>query len=411
MLLGRNKSIITPNIPCSLAGFAHRSGKAKEKYDELYLRTTLLQDGDTILCFVVADIIWWDDDLIEMLKKRISKEENIPEKNLYFSATHSHSGPQVSKRFSKELGEYDENFTSQLIKKTCKSVKKSKENLQYVTTLVRKTKIDLGVYRRKLVKNIVEMAPNESVEIDNDLTVVSFINKQNIEIATWIHYACHPTSTDANIISGEFPGVCTANLEIKNDQCIVSFFQGFSADVRPKLVKDNKFYRGSLEEMISIGNYLYNEVELLKKEPCVHEKKINLKVMETSVPLTYDDQELNIDTSISLQEEWKWKKEQHQIEQLNFSYIVISENLSLLLANAEMTQDYGRILKNMDKSILPIAYSNGMIGYIATKKQLENGGYEAETSIYYFSIKGKLHVEMEEKIKRKFYKLKENNHA
>lgn len=405
MLLGTHKSIITPSLPCDLAGFAHRIDEATEQYGELYLKTTLLQDGDVTVCFFVADIIWWDDDLVHTLRKEISKNENILESNLHFMATHNHSGPQTSQHFSELLGRYHEDFTKLLIKKTYASVKKAKVDLQNVTIQVRSKKIDLGVYRRKLVNGIVEMVPNDSVEIDNKLTVVSFMNEQNKEIATWIHYACHPTSTDANILSSEFPGVCTSELEAMDNDCIVSFLQGFSADVRPKLVKDNEFYRGSLQEMILIGKNLSEQVLLLKKEPCLHEKMINLQVQEMVVSLKYDEEKLTSDLPLSLQKEWEIKKEKHQNEQLLFSYITITENLSLLCANAEMVQAYGQALKKIDQSILPTAYSNGMIGYIASKEQLLNGGYEAETSLYYFSVKGKLHPQMEEIIHEQFNQL------
>ena len=67
------------------------------------------------------------------------------------------------------------------------------------------------------------MAPDPAVEVDDEVTVVSFINENNRELATWIHYACHPTTTDANIVSGEFPGVCTAELESEDEGCVVSF--------------------------------------------------------------------------------------------------------------------------------------------------------------------------------------------
>lgn len=253
------------------------------------------------------------------------------------------------------------------------------------------------------------MAPNEAVEVDDDLTVISFLNDQHQEIATWIHYACHPTSTDANVLSGEFPGVCSNLLESEEENTVVSFFQGFSGDVRPKLVKDGKFYRGSLEEMISIGKSLSDAVKQLKKKPCTPETEVNLKVTKSSLPLEYDRQKGAADVPSALYEEWKWKKDEHLIEDLHFSYIQLSEHLSFLLANAEMTQGYSETLKMMNRYMLPTGYANGMLGYIATEKQLENGGYEADTSIYYFAVKGKLHPRMEKKINKHFYRLQEEN--
>lgn len=408
MLLGRYKTVITPSLPCALAGFAHRTEEATEKYGELYLRTTMLKSGDVTLCFFAADLIWWDDELVNKLRKQISRRENIPESHLHFTATHTHSGPQVSDRFSERLGRYDEAYVQQLIEKVCKSVKQCRANLEPVQIFVRKTNMDLGIYRRKLINGKVEMAPDPAVEVDDEVTVVSFINENNRELATWIHYACHPTTTDANIVSGEFPGVCTAELESEDEGCVVSFFQGFSGDVRPKLISNNAFYRGSLDEMIAAGKALAHRIADVKKQPCSPEKKVQLCVAEALLPLEYTNIPNEPDIPLSLYEEWKQKKEQHDVEQLRFSYIRISENLALLLANAEMTQGYGKFLKSRDRHLLPVGYSNGMVGYIATKEQLEQGGYEAETFIYYFSLKGKLDPSMEEKIQKVCLTLKED---
>lgn len=409
MLLGRHKTIITPKMPCQLAGFEHRTESAHEKYGDLYLRTTLLQDEDTTLCFFVADIIWWDDELVQILRKKISKKEKLPEQNLHFLATHNHSGPQVSNRFSEKLGTYHEGFVQQLIEKACESVKQAKNNMEPVVIEVRKAEFDLGVYRRKFIDGVVEMAPNGSVEVDNDLTVISFLNQYRQEIATWIHYSCHPTTTDENILSAEFPGVCTTLLEKEEKNSVVSFFQGFCGDIRPGLIENGEFYRGSLEEMISTGDALCQSIKQLKKEPSSPEKHIKLKVSETSLALDYDSRPLSTDVPESLYEEWKFKKDRHNIEELRIYFINISEHLSLMLVNAEMTQAYGKSLKKLDNFILPTGYANGMLGYIVTKKQLENGGYESENSIYYFSMKGKLHPKMEEQIKKRFKQLKEDD--
>ena len=112
-------------------------------------------------------------------------------------------------------------------------------------------------------------------------------------------------------------------------------FQGFSGDVRRKLISNNAFYRGSLDEMIAAGKALAHRIADVKKQPCSPEKKVQLCVAEALLPLEYTNIPNEPDIPLSLYEEWKQKKEQHDVEQLRFCYIRISENLALLLANAE----------------------------------------------------------------------------
>ena len=67
----------------------------------------------------------------------------------------------------------------------------------------------LGIYRRKRVDNQIVRAPNRKVTTDNELSIISFKTEENRTKAIWIHYSCHPTTTDANVVSSEYPGVCS----------------------------------------------------------------------------------------------------------------------------------------------------------------------------------------------------------
>lgn len=403
--MGVAKVKITPPLPCELAGFSHRTCLAEEKYGELYLRTTLLETGRTIVCLCVSDIIWWDDDMVKELRGELCTKESIPEKHIHFIATHTHSGPQVSNRFSDELGVYHPQFVADLKKKVIGSFYQAKIKMHQVQLKISKTVFDMSIYRRKWCHGKIEMLPNPAVPIDQDLTVMSFVNELNQDVAMWVHYACHPTSTDATILSGDYPGVCSALLEHSSPDCVVSFLQGFSGDIRPKLIKKDAFYRGSIDDMIAIGKRMSEKVLGLKQRCVPFEKDLQLVVSEQIVPLEYDVSYNPKQVAKPLLREWKIKKEHHSIEHLRLTTIRIAENLTLALANAEMVGSYGKALKLTCSSVLPIGYANGMIGYVPSKKQLFNGGYEAEDSIYYFSLKGKLHPGMEALILKKYDQL------
>src|SRR5699024_9211786 len=65
--LGISKVDITPIIPIGLAGFAHRKEKTKEVYNKLYVKTSVFLNNGQYMMLIVADLIWWDNVIVEKL--------------------------------------------------------------------------------------------------------------------------------------------------------------------------------------------------------------------------------------------------------------------------------------------------------------------------------------------------------
>lgn len=83
---------ITPKVPAYLAGYAMRNKPSEAVHDPLFLRTVVIDDGDTQIAIVSNDLCLIDNDLINELQKMISDVGFSPE-HLFIAATHTHSGP------------------------------------------------------------------------------------------------------------------------------------------------------------------------------------------------------------------------------------------------------------------------------------------------------------------------------
>src|SRR5699024_9524786 len=83
--------------------------------------------------------------------------------------------------------------------------------------------------------------------------------------------------------------------------------------------------------------------------------------------------------------------------QLYLQYIKITDDLILLASNAEMVCNYGTFAKNLNGNIISLGYSNGMVGYIPTGEQINEGGYESFDSLFYFGYPNVL-LESNEKL-------------
>lgn len=91
---------------------------------------------------------------------------------------------------------------------------------------------------------------------------------------------------------------------------------------------------------------------------------------------------------------------------LRLSFVQLAHGLAFIAMNGEVVVDYGLYVKELTKKqVLPLAYSNGMIGYVPTAKQLEEGGYESKDSFYYFGLPAPFSDELETRIKEGIRKI------
>ncbi len=91
---GAATSNITPFLGGGIIGGWTRP-PAKHINDELHARCLVLDDGDTRLAFIVADLMALNFNVIQEAKRLINQETNIPVENIMVSATHTHSATSV----------------------------------------------------------------------------------------------------------------------------------------------------------------------------------------------------------------------------------------------------------------------------------------------------------------------------
>jgi len=89
-LAGAAKSIITPPLGTSLNGH-FQDRQARNVHDELHARAMVLDDGNTILGFVVTDLCMVYRETLDHAKERAREFTGIPVENMMMSAVHTHS--------------------------------------------------------------------------------------------------------------------------------------------------------------------------------------------------------------------------------------------------------------------------------------------------------------------------------
>lgn len=418
--MGAASADITPAKPVPLAGFAARTGVFERIDQPLHAKAWLFEqrpaEGGTPkrALLVQADLIWWGSERLPGLLRQLQERWDLSEEAVIFHASHTHGGPQMTNRLVPMLGTPDESTIRHIEQVVLEAVAESFRRLEPVRIERGRGQCRIGVHRRRTVNGSAVMLPNPDGPYDPEVTVIRFRScATGTAAGVWFHYACHPTTTGENAVTSEFPGVAAETIaEAVGRHVPVSFLQGCCGDLRPALVKEGAFYRGSRDDVRRLGEQLGQEVirvlegrmEVLPPA-ALESRKAQVMLPFASVP---EIAELQAEADAEgVRGEWSrlllaQPERLQPAVPLELTHLQLAEGLSVLAMNAEVVVEYGKYIKALSGgSVLPLAYSNGMIGYVPTAEQIAEGGYEAKDSAYFFGLPAPFDSSIEERIRKK----------
>lgn|GEM_PF-102270 len=397
--IGTAKVDITPSRPVPLGGFASRmaAGAFEGISHPLYARILCFEHSDadglkTSAVLVSADLLWWGSQMVEPLKRRI--REHWPADTVILHGTHTHSGPQIWDGFSVYGGSVDPAYIAELEATVLQGIDQAISDMEPVSVEIGNGQCDIATNRRSRGGNQVQIASNEKGPADRKLTIVRYKSTADDRVkAVLVHYACHPVVTAENLVSSEFTGVAMEQLERSiGDGAICAYLQGTCGDINP-----NDADMGADAQVVMLGNRLADDVNKVLTGTMRRVGSVNLRSIRMSVALPLQalperDYLESLTDEPGVMGEWSRKLLSRRegipaSMSLEMTGLALAENFNLLAMNAEVVVEYGLYLKSIsNQAVVPIAYSDGMIGYIPTARQLEEGGYEPIDSTYYFGL-------------------------
>lgn len=411
LLMGTAKVNITPSQPVPLGGFASRmaAGAFEGISHPLYARICCFQHSDesgrqtSSAVLISADLLWWGSQMVEVLKRRI--REHWHADTVILHSTHTHSGPQIWDGFSKYGGSVDSAYIAELETTVLGGIDAATSEMEPVSVEIGRGGCDIAINRRYRSKGQIQIAPNENGPVDHELTVLRYKSVVNGRVkAVLVHYACHPVVTSDNLVSSEFTGVAMEELErAVGGGAICAYLQGTCGDINP-------CQHGGDAQVVELGRRLARDVNSVLTGTMRRVGSVPLRAIWTSVALPLQalpEREYleSLTDEPGVMGEWSRKLLAMQNEipasrSLEMTGLALAEGFTLLAMNAEIVVEYGLYLKSVShRRVLPIAYSDGMIGYIPTAGQLEEGGYEPIDSTYYFGLPAPFTPEVEARLK------------
>lgn len=405
-LLGADRADVTPQWPVPLAGYAARATlpPASQVLAPLHLRTLVLGgDGDPPVILVAADLLWWGDELVAELRREVGERFGAPPQNLVLHATHTHSGPQTARHMAASLGLPDENYLDALRRSTVRSIEAAWERRRPVHVQIARTSAQAGVDRRwARSAGTLPRTP-----IDQDLTIVQFVEPDGSSAALLVHYSCHPVVHHGNAITSDFSGELSTGLEATTAP-VVMFLQGCCGDVNPDRYEPDGSYRdGDQADVEAMGQHLAGLVRSALPQARPSPAAVGLRRSRVSLPLQPrlgSAELLRVAETDGLCGEWarlmreqphRFKREPH----LDLVRVDLARDLHLLGMPAEPVSRFGLHAKKVSGNrCLAMGYTDGMTTYLVTPDQYAEGGYEPHQAPFYLGMPAALQPTSQEPI-------------
>lgn len=214
---------VKPDGPQEHAVYKGRDGLSTGVYLPIYVRSAVLGSGADQVAIVALDICTVSIELTDAVRARLRKETGAQWNNLFLSASHTHSGPDVC-GLSTAPDPRTFEFYIERISQSVLDAEKAQSNC--VVTWARKPVSGLTVNRR-----------HPERPVNSELTQIVFTDETRKTVNGVVQsFACHPIIAGAHntLLFGDYPSVLSLAVEKHLDEkAVCLFLQGPCGDVNP----------------------------------------------------------------------------------------------------------------------------------------------------------------------------------
>jgi putative membrane-bound dehydrogenase-like protein len=411
--IGVAKVDITPDHAVRLSGYGNRRTESEGVAQKLWAKAVAIQQEDQAPALIVTVDnlgvpVWIRDELVKRLSNKI---KGFDSKRFAICASHTHSAPCltgiVSNLFSMDLTTNEwaniDRYTQKLV-----------NDMERVSLAAMK---DLQPGQLHWGQGRVSFAKNRRTQggpVDHALPVLKVTDAKGKLRAVLANYACHCTTLggEFNQVHGDWAGYAQEYIERDHPGAIALVSVSCGADANP-------FPRGKLDHAKQHGEELAAEVkELLDQRltPLTSEMTFRTRQIE----LAFDP--------LPTREQWVQRAKESGIvgyhakknlarldrgETLptRIPYMVqvwtFGNELAMVFLPGEVVVDYAlRLKRELDEKRLWVnAYANDVPCYIPSRRVLKEGGYEAESSLWYYDRPARLAPENEDLIVKTVHEL------
>ena len=409
---------ITPESPIRLTGFAARTkSESNIVLQNLSAKAIVFgSDAQNPSILITVDLIGIQWRVTSELVNRLSNSLKIDPAQIVICASHSHGDPEIGNLFNilQCRGDYPRafHFTDSLV-----SLDQLIHLAQYNELLIErleKVALDALNNRKPALlswgKGNASFAENRRTEngpVDHSLPVLFVSNPDGTLRAVLLNYACHGISLgpDVNEVHGDWMGEAQKVIEERHPGSIAMVTIGCAGDAHPKLRDHINYTRSYARELAdNVDKLLKSDLQAIESPPVGSMRWLKLPfshvpTMQELIALTNDKTIKGYYARLALE---RVVRGESIPSELNYPIQTWSfgDKMMMIHMGGEVVVDYSiRLNKELDTNRLWInAYANDVSCYIASRRVINEGGYEADVSMYWYNIPSPLSEEVEELI-------------
>lgn len=423
--VGMARIDITPGFPVRLAGYAGRMDEANEVAERLFARALAVgaDAGDGPALLIVLENCSATAELTAELAAKLQQQAGVRPERCVVASTHDHSAPLLpefakwhyTKAMPPEHLAHMDRYQRELVERLKKVALDALAARKPGFLAWSQGAVHFGSNRRRLENGKwVGFVPGNASEspgpVDPSLPVLRVTDLRGNLLGLVANYACHCTTTSGsfNAIHGDWAGYAQLAIEADHPGSVAIVSIGCGADVGP-------YPNGSLSLAQQYGRQVAAECSRLlqgKWQPVA--PRLVARRQTIRVPLG------NLPTREQLQRRAGSEgghlgardAARHFLAILDrdgalpnsFEYAITTwsfgDDLAMVFLPGEVTVDYGlRLKRELDGSRLWLtAYANAMPCYISSRRLLEEGGYEVDSSMVSYGQPTRLAPEAEDTI-------------
>jgi hypothetical protein len=390
---------ITPDGPIRLAGYGSRVKSESEGVLHKLSAKALAfgSDDQNPSILITVDLVGIPWRITKKLTEQLSEKTGVKPEQLAICASHTHGGPEVGNLLN-ILQYRGDHFSDSLLaldqlEHIAQYTEQLSQKLEQVALAALKDRkpayVAWGQGQALFAKN--RRTPGGPVDVA--LPMLRVTNPDGSLKAILVSYACHGTTLDGNVnkIHGDWIAEAQSDIEARHPGVTAMVALGCAGDANPNP-------RGTIENMKSHGEEIADNVDKLltaqlqplTTPPVGKMKWIKLplsqlhtvpELMELAKDPTVKGYEARLTLDRTLRGKTILSELDYPLQTWNWGDKMTMVNLA-----GEVVVDYSTRLKEElgAEHLWVNAYSNDVPCYIPSRRILKEGGYEGETSMYWY---------------------------
>lgn len=404
---------ITPPTPFWMSGYAARTHPSEGVLAELWAKALAFRDpqGQRVV-LVTTDLIGLPRHVSDAVVARAQEKFGLGRSQLLLNSSHTHCGPTVGRNLS-VLFDFDAAETARvhayaddLTAKLVALVGDALRDLAPAEVAVGHGEVGFAINRRQPTPQGVRIGVNSGGPVDHDVPVVRIQSPDGRLRAVLFGYACHNTTLGGDFyhLNGDYAGFAQAEFEQAHPGATALFLMLCGGDQNPHP-------RGTVELAKQHGAELAAEVHRVLAAP-LKPVRPPLRLASATVPLEFAAHTRAMfeaeaaHTDVYRQRRARLMLEAYDkgepVRQVTFPLQAVrfGEDLTVLGLGGEVVVGYGLRAKQAypGANLVVAGYCHDVMCYIPTRRVLEEGGYEPDTSMIYYGQPGPFTPAVEETI-------------